>query len=719
MPSCVTDVAPSEQSTLQLFVDRAAGRLSGIRNGILIYDQDPTSQGDIDISLINLRLLSREAAEAGFGQLVALAGDCEVALQPLLSAALPSSASSIGHILDLVAQLEQAILTIQLDSADFPDDIGGFVDLSFDSITNEMAQAPSEDADFDIDDETLEIFAAEARELLDGISRSLARLSSDRDDRDALWEIRRNSHTLKGAAGIVGLTSASALAHRIEDLLDKVVDAKSTVSPAMISLLQRSATFLESLTSGRNDVVRSPAPDDIYDELKTLIDAVEESKRTDETSFPPVVVASQVRAPKQPIELTKPAATSVVRVSLDRLDELIKMSRSLAINRAAIADRFKALAGYIGIDQDRGLLEKLAALFDVQHRLTDELQDKLFGIRMVRFGMLETRLSRAVQITGQDEGKRIFVEVVNGDHEVDTQIIDAMIEPLLHLLKNAAVHGIEAEDTRRLVGKPERGTVRISIDSDESAVSVVVEDDGRGISTQKLKARALIAGIISNETASEMSDQDAFALMFHRGVTTAEKLDLNAGRGIGMSIVKESIESHGGTVSVVSKPQVGTAFTIRMPQLFKRSNVVIEHGADGTGTSDALTSITPDNKTLNVLIVDDSSSIRLITSGLIESAGWKPVVAKDGLDALEILSSLSALPDVILTDLEMPRMDGYEFLAALKEDEKFKQIPVIMITSRTEDEYRDMAFELGVSDFVSKPYSEEGLLKSIKKLCQF
>ena len=117
------------------------------------------------------------------------------------------------------------------------------------------------------------------------------------------------------------------------------------------------------------------------------------------------------------------------------------------------------------------------------------------------------------------------------------------------------------------------------------------------------------------------------------------------------------------------------------------------------------------------MIVDDSSSIRLITSNVIETAGWKAVAARDGVDAIEILRRLDQLPDVILTDLEMPRMDGYELVSTLNDDNLLRNIPVIMITSRTEEAYREMALELGVAEFFSKPYNEITLIEAIRKLC--
>ncbi len=223
--------------------------------------------------------------------------------------------------------------------------------------------------------------------------------------------------------------------------------------------------------------------------------------------------------------------------------------------------------------QGNNIIDDLRSLTRSQHVLTDELREKLLQIRMVRFGTLETRLTRAVQVTCQEENKKAVAIFENGDCEVDTQVIDALIEPLIHLLKNAVVHGIENEETRRLIGKPDKGQIQIRVDSDEEGVTLHVSDDGRGISGTRLKQKAVQDGIITPEQAGRMNEPDALDLIFQRGLTTADSINLNAGRGVGMSIVKEAVEAHGGSIQIHSAPQEGTTFTIRMPLVLGSSTV--------------------------------------------------------------------------------------------------------------------------------------------------
>ena len=219
-------------------------------------------------------------------------------------------------------------------------------------------------------------------------------------------------------------------------------------------------------------------------------------------------------------------------------------------------------------------------LFDDQQRLTDQMQGRLMKIRMVEFGSLTTRLQRAVRVTCEEEGKHAEIVIENGQLEIDTQILDALVEPLIHLLKNAVVHGIE-EPTRRLIGKPQTGKIVISLVGEETHIVVAVSDDGRGIAASALCAKAVSSGQITNFEAGELTEEERLGLIFLPGLTTAEKLNLSAGRGVGMSIVKASIEAKKGTISLKSTPQRGTTFTLRLPLPLAVTNVVIVRAGQG------------------------------------------------------------------------------------------------------------------------------------------
>ncbi|MEO8648351.1 MAG: response regulator, partial [Acidobacteriota bacterium] len=483
------------------------------------------------------------------------------------------------------------------------------------------------------------------------------------------------------------------------------------------------------------------------------------------------------------------------------------------------------------------LRENFDQLFDRQRRLIDEMQDRLMRIRMVEFGTLETRLQRVVRVTCEEEEKKAVVTIENALIEIDTQILDALIEPLMHLLKNAIVHGIESPGTRRLLGKSETGSIKISLVNEDTHIVMTVADDGRGIATFALKEKAVRTGLLDQSVANAMNEEELFDLIFLPGLTTAKKLNLSAGRGVGMSIVKESIESQNGAISLNSQPQQGTTFTVRMPLPLAVTTVVLvnaqgrtyaiparhldhidtfdgrsQHPSNGPKSvthdgvnyrleflnvlaavssddgsrkenncvlflrslTDPLAVVVDDvirseeivikslscpldrikgilgaallgsgelvpildlremtrspivktsppvmseiEKPLSVLIIDDSPSVRTMTARVITNAGWNAETAKDGVEALAKLKESRQLPDLILSDIEMPRMDGFEFVAALRKSPVYTDVPVIFITSRSSEKHREKAFASGVQEYLTKPFNDRELTSMIRKL---
>lgn len=697
-----------DQSIISAFVERSANRLASVRNGILIFGQDRASSGDIDLSLRSLQLLRRDAKENDRDDIVELANKCEHSLNVMLNShPLPSE---IGNALDIVARIEERLLQIPLDADGFLDNVSDFVDQSFELLKVEDHRDTPNPAflNFDVDEETLEIFRSEACELTGNIANSIRALEKNSNDREALWEIRRNAHTFKGAAGIVGQKDASALAHRVEDLLDQIVESTAAIGVDQLSLLSRSAERLEVFSNGREFGDEARSLDEIYREFDRVIAQHADGHNGNGKSTNVGLRDSQnISSPKP--ESARAASAHIVRVSLDRLDHLIKLSQDLVANRNTFDGHFAELLRNGPEAESDKIIEDLRSLTRSQHLLTYELRERLLQIRMVRFGTLETRLTRAVQVTCQEENKKAVAVFENGDCEVDTQVIDALIEPLIHLLKNAVVHGIENEETRRLIGKPDKGQILISVDSDEHGVTLEVSDDGRGISGTRLKHKAVQDGIITPEQAGRMNEPEALELIFKRGLTTADSINLNAGRGVGMSIVKEGVEAHGGSIQIHSAPQEGTTFTIRMPLALRSPNNAIPAAADPVKNE-----IDPGSAL--VLLVDDSASIRRQTSKLIEAAGHRVITAVDGAEAMELLLSNVWRPDLILSDVEMPVMDGWELLDCVKNTESLCEIPVVMATSLSDEAHVRIAIELGASDYKIKPLNSndiEGMIKDV------
>ncbi|HQU90700.1 MAG TPA: response regulator [Pyrinomonadaceae bacterium] len=798
----------------------------------------------------------------------------------------------------------------------------------------------SEEDEFEVDAELLDIFAEEAEELLQSIDANLTNLANDRNDSNSLWEIRRNAHTFKGSAGIVGLKQLSEVAHRVEDLLDRLAETKCGANDQIIELLHRSTGCLKALVNGERSEELFRSISQLYYDFDSVLGSLNKVSATTagvvtQTPEADVVIGealnehARTATPSTPLDqaildrlfgatageafVPKPAASrSVVRVSLDRLDDLIRITRDMLIGRSVFEQNLKSLerqiddlhnttrrlqttstkleidfeasmmgsgssvtqrgnltnpVGQSSFDElefdkytdfhqsTRELAETTSdtfsinasldllrggfeSVFDEQRRLIDELQEWLLHVRMVEFGSLSPRLQRAVRVTCDEEHKKAELRIVNESVEVDTQILDSLIEPLMHLLKNSVAHGIEDTDTRRLMGKPETGSIEIAVENDETHIVLRVSDDGRGISPEAVKEKAIALGQLTEAQATELSDEDAIELIFTQGLSTAEKLNLSAGRGVGMSIIKESIAAGRGSIAIESTSLKGTTFVVRMPLALAVTKVLltkvsnrtyalplrpITHiaeltedlfaGIDGKkvdilgkklplyqlpaflgnesvepagllgrsalvyesadrscaiaveevltteevvikplarpldkingilgaailgngelvpiidmhsllrkkthSTQTAVAPQPPREKTVSILIVDDSPSVRHMTSKVIKAAGWEPRTAKDGLDALEQLKACDDLPAIILSDIEMPRMDGYEFAASLQRSEKFSHIPVIMITSRTAEKHREKALESGVSQYLTKPYEDRELIDSIKIL---
>lgn len=686
-----------ESAKLQSFLEKAEDRLAGIRGSLLLFAQGRLTATDLVHGHRKISELKDEASKLGLVNAANLATECAAAVETLAAIDGADLDTSVNKTLDLISRLEAEMMQMPLGSEDFIEDVNDLVDASFEQFKAVLQDDADtwENEDFEIDDETIEIFRSEAEVLLAHINTNLKLLRSSPDDSNAIWEIRRNAHTFKGAAGIIGFAEASQLAHRIEDLLDKMVELRCSADARLIDLLTVSTIRLDEMTSGKDTNDDPKSASRLAKDFDRLIDSISAAPAEKTGSS----TAAKQSNKLQPVgsDSSIPVSTPVVRVSLDRLDDLLKISRGLLVNRSALAERFAEVRNSGSIASETDSLKQLESLLEIQQKLSDEMLHRLMQIRMVRFGNLEMRLNRAVQVTGQEENKKAFLVIENGDLEVDTLVIDALVEPLLHLLKNAVVHGIEPPETRRLLGKPEKGRICVTVSMDADDLILSVEDDGRGISAAKLIEKAIAAGIIDEKTALTMGEFSAQSLVFEKGLTTAESLNLNAGRGIGMSIVKESIEARGGSMTVESEQHQGTKFTMRMP--------VTLHPVPAPDPEPVPTVEIPPL----VLVVDDSASIRRMTAKIVEDAGLRAITAASGADALELLLNGEWEPDLILSDVEMPVMDGWELLEYVKTDDNFGHIPVVMVTSLDAPQFKQKAYGLGASDYLVKPFSSAEL----------
>ncbi len=689
-----------EAEILQEFIRQAETFFPTIRGGILVSSQEANTNGELNTALRQVQTVKNAAAAIDLSEIKTAAECLETELEPLAATKEPLSEEQARKLLDKLAVLEATVTKISISPDFFPDD---FVDESFQNLGFRSSSGESDaiEEKFEIDDEMLEVFTIEAENLLRNMTLHLGTLEKNPGSGEALLEVRRDAHTLKGSAGIVGLKSLSDLAHRVEDLLDHLDTHKLDANAEVFELLVTATDSFNKLAHGETSEQLEKKIERLYKGFdKAFATLRPENAQTQNTAKP---IASTTEP-----QIQSPQSRPMIRVSLEKLDELVKIVSALRISRSAFEQRFSELndSGFDENAEGQPAKKKLARLFENQRNLIDEMQEKLLRLRLVKFGSLSARLQRTVRSTCEDEPSKYANLVIDGEElEFDTQVLDSLVEPLLHLLRNAVAHGIETSETRRLLGKQEFGKIYLSVSTDETHIDLTVSDDGRGISAAPLIEKAVQNRFLSAEEAAGISEQEAFSLIFLPGLTTADKLSQVAGRGVGMNIVKTVVERAGGEISVFSKPHKGTIFKIRLP-------LISPHEP----SKRAVASNEFSNRILNVMIVDDSPGMRLATTRLIKNAGWRTIIAVDGMEAKEILEGAITLPDVILSDLEMPRMNGFELLEFLKQHDRLKEIPVIMITSRDADNDRKRAFELGVSEYLIKPFVDSFLLEKIKEL---
>ena len=673
---------------LQGFLAQAEGCLPLIRNGIIVSARTGNAYGELNNALRQTTSIKDAASIIQLDEAAEIAGQLEAKLKVFARLKTPLTDEQARGLLDQLSELETTLARVNLNTDDFS-----------------IASADSNDENnwtqqFEADEETLKIFAEEAEEIVAKIGANLEILENQPRNRQALLEIRRSAHTLKGSAGIVGLKMLADVAHRVEDLLDYLAESETEVGGHFFEVLCVAADCFGTLASGENSPHLAKKVNRLYEHFDALAATLPIRKIIEQTT-----VEDNQRQTENSASLPVPensAHRSIVRVSLEKLDDLEKIMSGLVGNR----NEFQQTVGEFTAMIDGAPLnyskENLETLFENQQRLIEEMRDQLLRLRMIRFGSLAVRLQRAVRVAAEEAGKSAELIVENETLEVDTQMLDSLIEPLTHLLRNAVAHGIESADARRSLGKPETGRIVVAVAREKTDFVLTVSDDGRGISAAALKTRALRTGVIGATEAETMSESEAFELIYLAGLTTAEEVNRLSGRGVGMNIVKTAVMRQRGAISIASEINRGTTFTIRLP-IPAEQNVVVKTRRLNTGK-------------LSVMIVDDSQSVRHHVSTVIERAGWTAIAAHDGLDALDILQDSRALPDVILSDVEMPRINGSELLATLKERENLREIPVVMVTSRLGQAHRQAAFDLGAAEYLTKPFDDENLIETIKSL---
>src|SRR6476659_10217203 len=422
-------------------------------------------------------------------------------------------------------------------------------------------------------DEIVQEFLVESYEALDRLDGDLLALERDSNSPDVLASIFCVMHTIKGTCGFLGFQKLERVAHAAESLLGGLRDGTLAVNPAITSALLSTGDALRQMLA-KIERTKNDGDEDFLHLVATL-ERLRSSGGTDApTHVPATPVSPRKRAtpkgeaPKQatparpsppgrdadPAEKASVAETNL-RVDVQMLDNLMTLVGELVLTRNHIMQLTA------GSTHDAPLLSAAQHL----NGITAELQDGVMRTRLQPIHTAWARFPRVVRDLAMALGKQVRVRTEGDDTELDRSIIEAIKDPLMHLVRNAVDHGIEDPAEREAAGKPVEGTIVIRASHEGGQVTIEMQDDGRGIDVEKVRARGAERGLIDATTAKTLSARDTIELIFQPGFSTADKVTNLSGRGVGMDVVKTNVGRIGGNVEVVTEPGVGTTYTLKIP----------------------------------------------------------------------------------------------------------------------------------------------------------
>jgi len=583
----------------------------------------------------------------------------------------------------------------------------------------------------------------------------------------------------------------------------------------LVNLAGESSIVRARIEQGMSDFTSA------LDEMETTIDRLREQLRRLEIETEAQILFRQDRP-------EGPSYDDFDPLEMDRYSQLQQLSRGLSESASDMLDLKETLL-FKARESETLLLQ--------QARINTELQEGLMRTRMVPFSRLLPRLRRIVRQVSGELGKDVEFHAFNAEGELDRNLLERMVPPLEHMLRNAVDHGIESRELRKNYGKPATGRIDLRLSREGGDVVIEISDDGAGIDVESVRAKAVERGLMA--PGAKLRDDEICQFVLAPGFSTAKSVTQISGRGVGMDVVHSEVKQLGGSIQIASRQGKGTRFIVRVPftvsvnralmvsvgedayaiplntiegivlltpeelerlyapdgntfeyagipyrvrylghylgREFRASSllssvpVVLVRSGDhavavhvdsvqgsreivvkslgpqfaGVGGISGATilgdgsvvvildllalirsqssaggagkrALTGASRVRCVMVVDDSVTVRKVTSRLLERQGMDVMVAKDGIEAISLLQERR--PDVMLLDIEMPRMDGFEVARQVRHDDRLHDLPIIMISSRTGEKHQEHAAQLGVNSFLGKPFQENELLATIDRL---
>ncbi|NJM49584.1 MAG: hypothetical protein HC843_00685 [Sphingomonadales bacterium] len=405
-------------------------------------------------------------------------------------------------------------------------------------------------------DDLLEEFIAETRETLELLSGQLVQWEKEPDDRALVDSVFRFVHTVKGSCGFLDLPRLLRLSHAAEDLLssarDGLVSPTTDLVTAVLAVIDRIADLTNALESGQS----------VYDNDAELIDAMLAFvPKGDNDSYSVSIDPSE--AVKQMADIDLEMADGMVgnpknrsvRVSLQLLDKLMNGVSDMVLARNEVSRQLRK--SHINSDLDHSFSRLSSSVA--------EMRDAVGLMRMQHIDRLFSSLPRLLRDICQELGKDIDLHIEGSEVEVDREMVEALRDPLAHILRNAADHGIESVNERRAVGKSPTGLIKITARQSGNQIMIEIADDGRGIDLEKLATKAISSKLISAPQWQKMAEKAQLATIFMPGLSTAESISSISGRGVGMDVVKTNLQAVGGTIDLENHVGQGLKMTLRLP----------------------------------------------------------------------------------------------------------------------------------------------------------
>lgn len=791
----------------------------------------------------------------------------------------------------------------------------GFIDGFFTS-SSQIFSANPEDMSLasaaELNADLFDAFLHDAPNQSAELSACVSALGGGPQDVPCIQQAQRLTHTLKGAANVVGLVAIANMAHVLEELFERLCRSPEVLSKELMVLLQSSSDCMEAMVDYLQG--KDSLPEDrfsLYQQLVVYLNQANKPRASNDANISVDLVEAEPQyiAEHEGLDTTRPHIESnqveTVRVPLNVISALFQLAEEMTIAlgssqeqtqrileqlaevnkqdwrvqeqrfelenavdvRGAASRQRKHAGDTVGSDFDSLEMDQYDEIYDVAHaliesvsdarelnngvaeqiksldslmlqqtRLNKELQLLIKRTRMISVRSVVPRLQRGIRHAARITGKLIDFEVLGVETEINEDVLEKLIDPIMHLLRNAVDHGIEEAQVRISRSKPIEGRVQLRFGQDGQNITITCDDDGAGIDVEKVRNKAINLGLIGE--SEPLSPVQVRQLILRSGFSTKDSANQVSGRGIGMDAVNRRIRDLGGLLRIDNGESGGTRFEVKVPLQLVASNALLvevqkqwfaiptrqielilapgsaqstllgEHAAltfednvylshqlgdligyrplpDGMRGPVLLTSVSSEPAALHVdavlanqdlvikstgdyvknvpgvagvsilgdgrlvpvldlsallerkqaapafisewtgdedseeyhgdeasvLIVDDSLSVRKSLSQLVGDAGYGCDTARDGMEAWDKI--LQKKPSVILVDMEMPRMNGIELTTRIRANEHTRDIPVVMITSRSMQKHRNAAEKAGINLYVTKPFAEAELLTQI------